>query len=100
MKETANYGWPPPWSGVETGERIATVAVSSSAKSSPLVLVHVYKPSRENLKSPVVEFSCFKGNDLSLKLEFKGFVRQLEGFIWEMREQRVAEAAQNEFWRI
>lgn len=72
---------------METGERIATVPVSPTAKLSPLGFVHTYGPSREDLKVPVAEFSCFKGNSLLLKLEFKGLVRQLEGSAWEMGGQ-------------
>lgn len=53
--------------------------------------MHMYKPSREDLKVPVAEFSRFKGNSLSQKLEFKGLVRQLKEFFWEMEEQTVAD---------
>lgn len=65
--------------------------MSSATKSSLLGFVHMYKPSREDLKVPVAELSRFQGNSLSQKLEFKGLVRQLEEFFWEMEEQTVAD---------
>ena len=73
--------------GVKIGERIATVAMSSSAKSSHLLSGHVYKTFWENQSVQDAVFSCFKGK-LSSELKFRGFVRPLGS----LEENTVAEA--------